>query len=108
IREQNSQFAAGKFGAEPSPPGQVYTYSVATHGRLTEPAEFENIILRASSDGATLRLKDVARVELGAQDYSFTAVEGTMASVPVGIYLQPGANALAVSEAVNLRMSELA
>ncbi|HWK54282.1 MAG TPA: multidrug efflux RND transporter permease subunit [Hyphomicrobiales bacterium] len=108
IREQNSQFAAGKFGAEPSPQNQVYTYSVATHGRLTEPGEFENIILRANSDGATLRLKDVARVELGAQDYSFTAVEGTMASVPVGIYLQPGANALAVSEAVNTRMAELA
>ena len=107
IRQQNSQFAAGKFGAEPTPLDQVYTYSVSTQGRLTDVAEFENIILRSNSEGATLRLRDVARVELGAQDYSFTATEGSMPSVPVGIYLQPGANALAVSEAVEVRMQEL-
>ncbi|MEY4641812.1 MAG: hypothetical protein RLZZ227_1806 [Pseudomonadota bacterium] len=108
IREQNSQFAAGKFGAEPSPPDQVYTYSVSTQGRLTDAAEFGEIILRASPDGATLRLKDVARIELGAQDYSFTALEGTRPSVPIGIYLQPGANALAVADLVEARMAELA
>jgi multidrug efflux pump len=108
IREQNSQFAAGKFGAEPSAKEQVYTYSVSTQGRLTDVAQFEEIILRSSNDGATLRLKDVARIELGAQDYSFTAIEGTTPAVPVGIYLQPGANALAVSEQVEQVMAELA
>ena len=108
IQQQNSQFAAGKFGAEPTPADQVYTYAVSTQGRLTQPAEFENIILRSNHEGATLRLKDVARVELGAQDYSFTATEGVIPSVPVGIYLQPGANALAVSQAVEERMAELA
>ncbi|MES2623677.1 MAG: multidrug efflux RND transporter permease subunit [Pseudomonadota bacterium] len=108
IREQNSQFAAGKFGEEPSPDEQVYTYSVSTQGRLTEVSQFEEIILRSSVDGATLRLKDVARVELGAQDYSFTAIAGTTPSVPIGIYLQPGANALAVAEDVEIAMEELA
>jgi multidrug efflux pump len=108
IREQNSQFAAGKFGAEPSAKEQVYTYGVSTQGRLTEVSQFEDIILRSSVEGATLRLKDVARVELGAQDYSFTAVAGTTPSVPIGIYLQPGANALAVSEQVELAMADLA
>jgi multidrug efflux pump len=107
IQQQNSQFAAGKFGAEPAPADQVYTYAVSTQGRLTTAAEFENIILRSNTNGAMLHLRDVARVELGAQDYSFTATEGQMPSVPVGIYLQPGANALAVSEAVQTRMAEL-
>jgi multidrug efflux pump len=108
IREQNSQFAAGKFGAEPTPADQVYTYSVSTQGRLTTADEFGNIILRSSPEGATLRLKDVARIELGAQDYSFTALEGIRPSVPIGIYLQPGANALAVADLVEERMAELA
>jgi multidrug efflux pump len=108
IREQNSQFAAGKFGAEPNSADQVYTYSVATQGRMTTAEEFGEIILRSDSSGASLRLKDVARIELGAQDYSFTALEGTRPSVPIGIYLQPGANALAVAEAVEQRMAELA
>jgi multidrug efflux pump len=107
IQQQNSQFAAGKFGAEPSTGDQVYTYAVSTQGRLTTAAEFENIILRSTPDGAMLRLRDVARVELGAQDYSFTATEGSVPSVPIGIYLQPGANALAVSEAVQTRLAEL-
>jgi multidrug efflux pump len=107
IREQNSQFAAGKFGAEPNTADQVYTYSVATQGRMTTAEEFGEIILRSNPTGASLRLKDVARIELGAQDYSFTALEGTRPSVPIGIYLQPGANALAVAEAVEQRMVEL-
>ncbi|HEY0961489.1 MAG TPA: multidrug efflux RND transporter permease subunit [Pseudomonadales bacterium] len=108
IREQNSQFAAGKFGAEPTPADQVYTYSVSTQGRLTTAEEFGEIILRSNPNGASLRLKDVARIELGAQDYSFTALEGTRPSVPIGIYLQPGANALAVADLVEQRMAELA
>ncbi|MDR0781369.1 MAG: efflux RND transporter permease subunit, partial [Pseudomonadales bacterium] len=107
IGRQNSQFAAGKFGAEPTSGSQVYTYAVSTQGRLATAAEFENIILRASAEGAMLRLRDVARVELGAQDYSFTATEGGKPSVPIGIYLQPDANALAVSAAVHERLQEL-
>ncbi|MDR2213624.1 MAG: multidrug efflux RND transporter permease subunit [Pseudomonadales bacterium] len=107
ISQQNSQFAAGKFGAEPSVSDQVYTYTVSTQGRLADPAEFENIILRSSEGGAMLRLKDVARVELGAQDYSFTASQNDQPSTPIGIFLQPGANALAVAEAIQTRMDEL-
>ena len=70
IREQNAQFAAGRFGEEPMAGVQAFTYSVTTPGRLADPREFENIILRSDENGATLRLKDVARVELGSQNYS--------------------------------------
>src|SRR5690606_19425584 len=105
---QNSQSAAGKFGAEPSTKEQVYTYTVTTDGRLSSAEEFGNIILRGSPQGAILRLKDVARIELGAQDYSFTATDGMReTSVPIGIYPQPGANALDVARAVEQRMAEL-
>src|SRR6476619_5586229 len=72
LNEQNAQFAAGKVGESPTKGQQELVYSVTTKGRLSEPAEFENIILRASPDGSLLRLKDVARVELAAKDYSFS------------------------------------
>ena len=107
IREQNSQFAAGAFGQEPMKTPQAFTYTVTTQGRLVTPAEFENIILRTDANGATLRLKDVARVELGAQDYSFAASYNGEPSVGIGIYLQPGANALSTTTAVRARMEEL-
>ena len=107
IREQNAQFAAGRFGDQPSGKELAFTYSVATEGRLPDAAAFENIILRSDENAATLRLKDVARVELGAQDYSFSATHNGRPTVPIGIYLQPGANALATIAAVKARMDEL-
>jgi multidrug efflux pump len=107
VREQNSQFAAGRFGDEPMPQPQAFTYAVTTPGRLTDPKEFEDIILRADPTGATLRLRDVARVELGAQDYAFSASFNGAAAVPIGIYLQPGANALDVAAAVGETMQRL-
>src|SRR5918997_1643573 len=70
IREQNAQFAAGRFGEEPMAGTQAFTYSVTTPGRLADPREFENIILRSDPNGAALRLRDVARVELGSQNYA--------------------------------------
>ena len=77
-------------------------------GRLTTPEEFENIILRASADGTTLLLKDVARVELGSQTYEFNGSYNGKPAVPIGIFLSPGANAVATANAVGQRMEELA
>ncbi|NDW04686.1 efflux RND transporter permease subunit [Jiella pacifica] len=107
IRDQNSQFAAGQFGAPPSGGDLAFTYSVTTEGRLPDVESFEKIILKSDENGSSLLLKDVARVELGAQDYGFNGSYNGTPAVPIGIYLQPGANALATIEAVNVRMSEL-
>jgi len=108
IREQNSQFAAGRFNEEPSPGGRAFTYTVTTTGRLPDVEAFENIILRSDENGATLRVKDVARVELGAIDYGFEATYNGKPTIGIGIFLQPGANALDAIEAVRVRMAELA
>src|ERR1700689_5232047 len=70
IQSQNAVNPAGQVGSEPVPPGQDFTYSVRAQGRLTSPGEFENIVIRETTDGGTVRVKDVARVELGSQDYS--------------------------------------
>ena len=107
IREQNAQLAAGRFGEEPSQSDLAFTYSVNTEGRLPDAKAFEDIIVRSDANAATLRLKDVARVELGAQNYSFMATLNGSPTVPIGIYLQPGANALGTLDAVKARMAEL-
>ena len=107
IQEQNSQFAAGQFGQEPMREYQPYTYSVNTKGRLVNAKEFGNIILKADKDGAILRLKDVARIELGAQDYSMRSSFNGKDCVAMAVYLQPGANALQVAEQVKATMQRL-
>ncbi|CAN8140398.1 multidrug efflux pump RND permease AcrB [uncultured Thiomicrorhabdus sp.] len=107
IRQQNSQFAAGRFGAEPDAE-HAFTYTVTTAGRLSDPQEFENIILRTESNGALLRLKDVARIELGAQAYNFNATFDGSPTVPMGVFLQPNANALETSALIDAKMEELA
>jgi len=107
LRAQNAQFAAGRIGAEPAPKGQAFTFSVSAPGRLTSPEEFGEVILRSDEQGASLRLKDVARIELGALNYDFAAIYNGGATVPMGIYLQPGANALDAAEAVNKAMAEI-
>ncbi|MDB5597199.1 MAG: hydrophobe/amphiphile efflux family transporter [Hyphomicrobiales bacterium] len=107
IREQNAQFAAGRFGEEPMKEAQAFTYSVTTPGRLVDPREFENIIVRSDANGGALRLKDVARVELGSQNYAFSATYNGSPTVPIGVYLQPGANALQVADAVKSTMERL-
>ena len=108
ITEQNAQFAAGRIGQAPTSGTQELVYTVTTKGRLAEVAEFENIVVRANRDGSNLRLKDVARVELGSKDYEFIGrVNGREATL-VGIFLQPGANALKVAEDVNGVIADLA
>jgi hydrophobe/amphiphile efflux-1 (HAE1) family protein len=108
IREQNSQYAAGRFSEEPMQQFQDFTYSVTTPGRLADPAQFENIIIRSDENGGALRLKDVARVELGALTYGFTGTFNGAPAVPLGIFLQPGANALQVAETVKSTMDTIA
>jgi hydrophobe/amphiphile efflux-1 (HAE1) family protein len=108
VREQNLQAAAGQIGQPPALPGQPFQYTVTTRGRLTTPAEFEDIILRTRSDGSLLRVRDVARVELGAQSYgSFGRVGGKPAAL-IGIFQLPGANALEVSKGVQAAVARLA
>ncbi len=107
ISAQNKQNAAGKIGQEPAPMGQQLVYTVTAKGRLSTPEEFGNIVIRAGGAKGTLRLKDVARIELGAQNYdSSTALLGKPV-VGIGIFLQSGANALDVAGKVKKRMQEL-
>jgi multidrug efflux pump len=108
IREQNSQFAAGSFGQEPLNEAQAFTYTVTTQGRLVDAKEFEKIILRSDESGASLTLGDVARVELGAQDYSLVTSLNGQRNASFGIYPQPGANALDTAQAVRDTMARLA
>lgn len=107
VQEQNSQFAAGFFGQEPVRKDLDFTYTVTTQGRFTTPQEFENILIRTNSDGSSLRLKDLARVELGAEDYSVNAFYNGHPAVAFGLFLQPGANALNVAEGVAKKLEEL-
>ena len=107
IREQNSQFAAGSFGQQPLQTAQDFTYTVTTQGRFKDPKEFESVILRSDATGAALLLKDVARIELGAQDYSLVTSLNGQQNAAFGVYLQPGANALDTADAVQETMKRL-
>ncbi|MBI3561204.1 MAG: multidrug efflux RND transporter permease subunit [Gammaproteobacteria bacterium] len=108
LNEQNAQFAAGKIGQSPTGGPQELVYTITTQGRLSEVREFENIIVRADPDGSILRLKDVARIELGSKDYDFIGrVNGKQATL-VGIFLQPGANALEAAQNVTNTIATLA
>ena len=107
VNEQNAQFAAGKVGQSPTGGPQELVYTITTQGRLSEPAQFEEIIVRSNPDGSAVRLRDVARVELGGKDYDFIGrINGKPATL-VGIFLQPGANALDVANEVKSTMRGL-
>ncbi|MDO9033037.1 MAG: efflux RND transporter permease subunit [Hydrogenophaga sp.] len=107
IRAQNAQVSAGEIGALPNVAGQSIAATVVVNGQLGSVEQFGNIVLRASSDGATVRLKDVARIELGAQAYATSArLNGTPAT-GIGVQLSPSGNALATAEAVREKMAEL-
>ncbi|MNJ26180.1 Efflux pump membrane transporter BepE [compost metagenome] len=107
IREQNTQFAAGKIGAQPTTAPIDFTYTVQTKGRLEDVTEFQNIIVRSMPDGSKIRLRDVARVELGGKDYDVTASLNGKPAVGIFTYLQPGANAVAVANQVHETMERL-
>lgn len=108
INEQNAQYATGKIGEEPVELKSPYVYSINVQGRLKTPQEFENVILRVNDDKSFLRVKDIATVEIGSQQYvSQGRIDGNDA-VPIMVNLQSGANALEVAEALKARMNELA
>src|SRR5688572_17754690 len=107
IRAQNAQYAAGKVGAEPAPKGQALTYTVIARGRLVTPEEFGEIVIRAGGSSGVLRIRDVARVELGAQQYDVSTTVNGNPAVGIAAFLQTGANALQVSAAVKARVAQL-
>ena len=107
IQDQNAQFVAGNIGQDPLGGPVDLNYIVNTKGRLVTPAEFENIVIRSNPDGTVLRVKDVARVELGSQDYSFLGKLGEIPATPIGIFLMPGGNALSTAEGVIAKMEEM-
>ena len=107
IQTQNTVNPAGKVGGEPVPKGQQFTYTVRAQGRLVSAEEFGEIIIRANPDGSTLRLKDVARVELGAQTYDLKGRYNGKPSAILAVYQLPGANAVEAALGVRKRMNEL-
>ena len=108
VAEQNIQVAAGKIGQSPAPPGTPFEMQVNATGRLSSPEEFGNIVLRANpSTGAIVRLRDVARIELGALQYSSSAFFGKDPSVVLAVFQMPGSNALELQERVLKKMDEL-
>jgi multidrug efflux pump len=107
IRQQNTQNAIGKIGQEPALENQQLVYTVNAQGRLVEPEEFGNIILRADGPRGVLYLKDVARIELGAQNYDIRTVLNGRPGVGIGIFLRTGANALDTAAAIKSKMDDL-
>lgn len=107
IREQNVQAAAGQVGAEPAPAGTNFQYTITAAGRLQDVGQFENIIITTGDDGRVLRVKDIARVELGAKNYTFDSRFNGVPSTSLAVYQLPGANALATAEGVRVAMEGL-
>ena len=107
VRGQNVQFAAGSVGAAPAPDNQGFTATVTAEGRYSTAEQFGSIVLRANSDGTTVRLSDVARIEKGASSYGFDTKYSGVPTSGFAIQLAPGANALGVAEDVKQRMDEL-
>jgi multidrug efflux pump len=107
VREQNQNFAVGEIGQSPADSGQTLTFPVQTAGGLTEVEQFRNIVIRSLPDGSVVRVRDVARVELGADDYAFESRLNGKPAVAMGVYLRPGGNALALAEAIQTKMNEL-
>ena len=107
IASQNIQIAPGAIGAEPALPGQRVAINLTVDGQLSNTDEFSNIILRAQVDGSKVRLKDVAKVELGAQTFSFNIRANAKNATSAAVQLSPGANAVSTADAVLTRMNEL-
>jgi hydrophobe/amphiphile efflux-1 (HAE1) family protein len=108
VLEQNTTNPAGRVGREPQPPGNQLTLPVTTLGRLTDPKEFADIIVRANADGSLVRVKDIGRVTLGSQSYDLVGRVNGTPTAAIRLALRPGANALNVKKAVVARMNELA
>jgi multidrug efflux pump subunit AcrB len=107
IEQQNVQVAAGQLGQPPVPLGQAFQYSITTKGRLVDAEEFAGMILKTDATGRIVRLRDVAKIELGAQGYDQTCTLDGKPSVALSIYQRPGTNAMATAERVRAKMEEL-
>ena len=107
VQTQNTVNPAGKVGGEPIPSGQQFAYAVRAQGRLVSPEEFGEIVVRESPDGGVVRVKDVARIELGAQDYSIAGRLNGQPSAVVAVYQLPGSNAVDAAAGVKKLMAEL-
>ncbi len=108
IKEQNAQAPAGRIGAEPAPKGQESQFNVRAQGLLKSPEEFAEIIVRSNNDGSQVKIKDVGRVELGAQTYDLRARLDKAPAGALGVYLAPGANALQTADNVKAILEEAA
>lgn len=106
IKEQNNQYAAGKIASEPIAEKQMYTYTIQTPNRFENPTQFGDIVIRANEDGSSLRLKDIASIELGTSDYSVVTRLNNAPSIPIGIFLQSGANALETANAIKKALED--
>ncbi|KAA9368943.1 MULTISPECIES: efflux RND transporter permease subunit [Ochrobactrum] len=107
VRQQNVQAAAGVIGASPSVPGLDMQLSVNAQGRLQNPEDFANIVVKSGSEGEITRLGDVARVEMGAADYSLRSLLDNKSAVGMGVFQAPGSNALEISENIHAAMADL-
>ncbi len=107
VNAQNAQYAAGKIGAEPAIKGQELVYTVTARGRLIQPEDFGEIVLRSTGPTGALKLKDVARIELGAQNYDVNNSVNGQPAIALAVFLQSGANALDVADAVRKKMADL-
>ncbi|MBP5534780.1 MAG: efflux RND transporter permease subunit [Alphaproteobacteria bacterium] len=107
IRSQNIQASVGRIGAMPAPKDQLFQISLTAKGRLSTVEEFENIIIRANGDGSYLRLKDVARVELGVKSEEMKSNYNGRSSVTMAVFQSPGSNAVEVARGINKKLSEL-
>jgi len=107
IQAQNTVNPAGKVGGEPAPKGQDFTYSVLAQGRLTSPEEFGQIVVRETPDGGTVRVRDVARIELGSQDYSVAGRFNGKPSAVIAVYQLPGSNAVDAAAGVKKLMTQM-
>jgi multidrug efflux pump len=107
ITAQNNQYAAGKIGQEPAPSSQQLVYTVTAKGRLIDPEQFGNVIIKADGPNGVLYLKDVARIELGAQNYNVASTLDGTPGVAIPIFLQTGANALDTAKNIKVKMDEL-
>lgn len=107
IREQNRQVAAGALGAPPSDAGNSFQLSINAQGRLVSEEEFENIIIRVGDNGEITRLRDIARVELGSNQYALRSLLNNQPAVAIPVFQRPGSNAIEISDSVRGRMAEL-
>ena len=108
IQQQSQQVTAGQIGMPPTPPGHAFQYTLNINGRLEDVREFENVIVKTGNNGDVVRVRDIGRVELGAQTYSQVFSLDGKPAIGIGVFQSPGANALQVQQAVKQKMADLA